>query len=120
MIKKPYLLYSLLLLAISNSLAHLIKPELARARTQFSTQQACVLPLESIRREHGDLLKQAHQAATVEHTAPAYQLGLCLDCHVVPNPPNKRPIVDSSTHFCQSCHVFVGIKIACFSCHLAQ
>jgi len=120
MIKRHYLLYFLMLLIIFNSIAALLQAELPPARAQFSPQQACLLPLAQIRREHGDLLKQSHYAAAVEHRAPTYYLEQCLDCHVIPNPQGKLPVVDSSAHFCQNCHIFVGTKITCFSCHAAQ
>lgn len=118
--KKTYLLYFSLFLIISNTLAEIIQPILPPARAQFSPQQACLLPHEQIRREHGTLLKQAHDVASLQHRAPNYHLGDCLDCHIYKNAAGKFPEIDSSAHFCQSCHLFVGTKIACFSCHPAQ
>ncbi|MEN9849641.1 MAG: hypothetical protein RL368_2381 [Pseudomonadota bacterium] len=115
-----YLLYFVLFLIITNSIAAIIQPLIPPAQAQFSPQQACLLPLEQMRREHGDLLKQAHHAAAEQHIVPAYQLGFCLDCHVTRNSQGKFPTADSNAHFCQSCHIFVGTKTTCFSCHPAQ
>lgn len=118
--KKTYLLYFSLFLIIANSLAAVIQTVLLPAQAQFSPQQACLLPLEQIRREHGDLLKQSHDAATLQHLAPSYHLGDCLDCHISKNAQGKFLAGNSSVHFCQRCHVFVGTRISCFNCHPAQ
>lgn len=118
--KKTYLLYFSLFLIIVNSVAEIIQPILPPAKARFSPQQACLLPHEQIRREHGGLLKQSHDVATLQHGVPNYHLGDCLDCHIYKNAEGKFPAADSSAHFCQSCHLFVGTKIACFNCHPAQ
>lgn len=118
--KKTYLLYFLLLFIMANSFAELMQPVLAPAHPPSSAQQHCLLPSDQMRREHGDLLKQAHDAATLQHTPPKYHLGDCLDCHIYKNTAGKFPAIDSNAHFCQACHLFVGTKIACFSCHPAQ
>jgi len=116
--KKINLLYFVLCVIITNSLADVFQT--VPSSRAFSPQQACLLPLEQMRRDHGDLLKQAHHAAAEQHIAPAYQLGACLDCHISKDSQGKFLTADSNTHFCQSCHVFVGTKITCFSCHPAQ
>lgn len=109
-----------ILCLISLTVLAVVKPELPAARAQFSAQQPCLLPVEIIRREHGSLLKQAHYAATVQQTTPHYYLVQCIACHVTPNSQGESPAPTSATHFCQSCHVFVGTTIECFSCHLGR
>lgn len=74
----------------------------------------CVEDTDFMRRNHMDLLK--HQRDETVHRGirtKQHSLKNCLTCHA-PKPSSEN---DTTPHFCQSCHQYVGVKPDCFQCH---
>lgn len=46
-----------------------------------------------------------------------FSLKQCIACHAV-NGADAKPVgIQSSQHFCRSCHDYAAVKIDCFDCH---
>ncbi len=92
---------------------------LPNAKAMVSATQACVEPLEVIRRQHGQLMQ--HQRDDTVHQGirgSQHSLKGCINCHVTPNAQGQTlSIHDDPQHFCSVCHQFAAVKIDCFQCH---
>ncbi|ALG66515.1 hypothetical protein [Beggiatoa leptomitoformis] len=97
-------------------------PLLPPAKRTVSKTQACVDTLDVIRRQHGDVLKKQHNETVNQGIRPSkYSITACISCHVAPDAATGLyPKISSSQHFCNACHTYVAVKIACFSCHLSM
>jgi hypothetical protein len=97
-------------------------PELPKANKSFSSDQACVEPIDIIRRNHGDFLKH-HRNKTMHQGIRTKQHSLvqCINCHVTSDEPGNYPSIhEGKEHFCRSCHVYAAVSIDCFQCHSSQ
>lgn len=96
-------------------------PDPPKAKENFSTEQACVEPIEVIRRNHGHFLKH-HRDDTMHHgiRTPQHSLVACINCHVVPNSAGHYPTLEGTDHFCRNCHAYAAVTIDCFQCHASQ
>jgi len=97
-------------------------PKPPKAKQSFSSEQACVEPIDIIRRHHGDFLKH-HRNKTMYQgiRAPQHSLVECINCHVTPNEEGNYPSIhEGREHFCRSCHVYTAVSIDCFQCHSSQ
>ena len=77
----------------------------------------CVEATEVMRRDHMKLL--AHQRdRTVREGIRTRQHSLsgCVECHA----SRKTGSVLGERGFCQSCHVYAGVRLDCFECHAAK
>lgn len=81
----------------------------------------CVRPTEDMRRNHMKYLLH-HRDLTMHEgiRTQKYDLRECLSCHVQKAADGAQIHVDSSKHFCNSCHTYAGVKIDCFECHSDQ
>ena len=79
---------------------------------------ACVEPLEVIRKEHMHLLM--HQRDRTVHEAfreKRHSLNNCVTCHVQRDAAGKTIPVNAPGQFCQECHSYTAVKMDCFECH---
>ncbi|MEO5362840.1 MAG: hypothetical protein H7838_04365 [Magnetococcus sp. DMHC-8] len=66
----------------------------------------CVKPVEWMRRNHMDFLKQSREMAVREGVrVRSDSLKNCATCHV------------SRAKFCDRCHAYTGVSPNCFECH---
>jgi hypothetical protein len=97
-------------------------PNPPKAKQHFSAEQACVEPLEIIRRNHGQFLK--HQRDQTMHNGvrtQSHSLVECINCHVTPDDKGNYPSLHEGTqHFCRSCHAYAAVTIDCFQCHASK
>lgn len=97
-------------------------PNPPKAKENFSAEQACVEPIDIIRRKHGLFLKHSRDD-TVHHGMRTIQHSLvtCINCHVFPDAKGNYPsIKEGSKHFCRSCHTYAAVTIDCFQCHASK
>jgi hypothetical protein len=80
--------------------------------------EACVEPVDLMRREHMDLL-YAHRDETVRRgdRDTRHSLSGCVDCHSQTDASGARVAVDAPGQFCASCHEYASVAIDCFQCH---
>ena len=80
--------------------------------------EACVEPVDVMRREHMNFLLHQRDATVLEgERGSKYSLTGCMDCH--------NPSADAETatrypdpeHFCAGCHLYASVRIDCFECH---
>lgn len=97
-------------------------PHPPQAKQHFSADQACVEPIDIIRRNHGHFLK--HQRDDTMHQGirtQQHSLVECIDCHVTSDVQGNYPdIKEGAEHFCRSCHVYAAVTIDCFQCHASK
>jgi hypothetical protein len=99
---------------VAGELLPLVPP----AKARFSEEQACVEPLDDIRKNHMEYL--LHQRDDTVHDGirtKQHSLTECIDCHVGPDQNNEYPRISSDDHFCNSCHTYAAVSIDCFQCH---
>ena len=78
----------------------------------------CVEPEEVMRRDHMNFI--LHQRDETMHKGirtSKYSLAECIDCHVQPDENGNIASVDTTEHFCSTCHEYAGVTIDCFECH---
>lgn len=86
------------------------------AKASFSQTQECVEPIDVIRRFHGDFLKHQRDDTMYQGIRTRkHSLMNCIDCHVRSDTP-----INTSEHFCKSCHSYAAVSIGCFQCHASQ
>lgn len=74
----------------------------------------CVAPVEDMRRNHFEyILHQRDETVHKGIRTKRFSLKNCIDCHADP----KTNSVLGKDGFCESCHVYAGVRIDCFSCH---
>ena len=79
---------------------------------------ACIAPLDEMRRTHMSMLMQKRDKTVHEgiRTKTA-SLTECINCHATPDKNGEIARIDSSEHFCASCHIAASVTIDCFECH---
>jgi hypothetical protein len=97
------------------------QPTIPKAKKQFSAEQACVEPIDIIRRNHGDFLKH-HRDDTMHRGVRTTQHSLiqCINCHVTTDENGNYPSIKDEKHFCRSCHDYAAVTIDCFQCHASK
>ncbi|EIJ41168.1 hypothetical protein BegalDRAFT_0246 [Beggiatoa alba B18LD] len=111
------LIFACLYIILVNNHIVASPPVLSPAKQAFSATQACVEPIETIRRQHGDALKYRHRLANKGIYTSGYRFIDCINCHITPTATGQYPIKDSPQHFCNACHTYVAVQIDCFNCH---
>ncbi len=90
-------------------------PMVPKAKAQVSDTQACVEPIEEMRKNHMEYI--LHQRDETMHRGirtRQYALEECINCHV---PDNTDVRAGNPEHFCSSCHSYASVQIDCFDCH---
>ena len=76
--------------------------------------EACVSPVEEMRRNHMAMLFHQRDRTMREGVRTArFSLKNCVDCHA----SRKTGSVLGEEGFCSSCHAYASVKIDCFECH---
>jgi hypothetical protein len=76
--------------------------------------EACVAPLEEMRRNHMKMLFHQRDRTVREGVRTTrFSLNNCVDCHA----SRKTGSVLGEEGFCSSCHAYASVKIDCFECH---
>jgi len=98
-------------------------PDLNTPGIQAQKATECVEPVEYMRTSHMELLDLWRDQAVrdgnrtyVASGGKPYQISLqntCLQCHAAAKETGPDP------QFCATCHTAAGVKINCFSCHVA-
>ena len=86
------------------------------AKPQFGAAQgeACVAPVEEMRRNHMKMLSHQRDRTVHDGLRPAREsLKGCIDCHA----DRKTGSVLGEKGFCSSCHAYAAVKLDCFECH---
>lgn len=111
---------SLLLAGLVSANDALFSPQrdTPKAIAKVSEAQACVEPIDVIRRQHMEFIK--HQRDETVHKGirtTKHSLLECVNCHVTYD-ENQQPVsYKDERHFCSSCHQYAAVSIDCFQCH---
>jgi hypothetical protein len=79
---------------------------------------ACVVSTTDMRRNHMDYLK--HERIDVVRKGVRdnkYSIADCVDCHSAKDDHGTSVPVNAEGQFCESCHDYTAVNIACFQCH---
>lgn len=96
-------------------------PLIPKAKAPVSATQACVEPIDVMRRAHGQFLKHHRKEAVHEgNRSKQHSLVECINCHVTPNAAGQYPTLDGKDHFCRSCHSYAAVTVDCFQCHASK
>ena len=99
----------LLLAAVPTLMAHAEGPKF-----KIERGEACVAPVEEMRRNHMKLLFHQRDRTMREGVRTTrFSLKGCVDCHA----SAKTGSVLGEEGFCSSCHAYASVKIDCFECH---
>ena len=114
----PRLALGLLLAAFAAAaLADAQDPRAGRVavpRVTIEKGEACVAPVEEMRRDHMKmLLGQRDRTLRQGLRDTRFSLKQCVDCHA----SRKTGSVLGDEGFCSSCHAYASVKIDCFECH---
>lgn len=96
-------------------------PSLPSARSQVSTTQKCVEPIEVMRKNHMRFL--LHQRDDTVHQGirtKKHSLIECIGCHSSNDQSGKPIAINAPGQFCQSCHAYAGVQMDCFQCHATK
>lgn len=79
---------------------------------------ACVAPTAEMRRNHMDFLKH-QRVETVRKGIRGSRdsLAECVDCHAEKDDKGGYKEINAEGQFCDSCHSYVAVGLACFQCH---
>ena len=81
-------------------------------------EEKCVEDTTDMRKNHMEYLKHQRNATMRDGIrTKQHSLNECINCH---NPKRKDGTyarIDSTEHFCNSCHTYAAVKIDCFQCH---
>jgi len=78
----------------------------------------CVAPTEDMRKHHMDyLLHERDETMREGIRGEKYSLKGCIECHNPKRKDGSYARIDSSDHFCSSCHTYAAVQIDCFQCH---
>ncbi len=88
--------------------------EAPRPTIRIEKGDACVAPVERMRRDHMTmLLEQRDRTMHQGVRTPRFSLKGCVDCHA----DAKTGSVLGKEGFCSSCHAYASVRIDCFECH---
>jgi predicted CXXCH cytochrome family protein len=80
--------------------------------------EACVEPLEIMRKEHMHML--VHQRQRTVHDGyrdKRHSLVGCIKCHVQHDRQGRTIAVNAPGQFCAQCHAYAAVTMDCFECH---
>lgn len=86
--------------------------------SKAASQESCVAPTAVMRRNHMDFLK--HDRNKTVHQGirdTQFSLAECVDCHASKDSAGAYKPVNAEGEFCDSCHSYVAVDLACFQCH---
>ena len=93
-------------------------PQPPKAKQRVSSEQACVEPIDDIRKNHMEYLLHKRDETLREGVrTKQHSLVECIDCHVTPNEKGEYARIGDDKHFCSSCHNYAAVKVDCFDCH---
>jgi predicted dienelactone hydrolase len=76
--------------------------------------EACVAPVEQMRRDHMPmLLHQRDRTLREGIRTTRFSLKNCVECHA----SRQTGSVLGRDGFCSSCHEYAAVRIDCFECH---
>jgi hypothetical protein len=76
--------------------------------------EACVAPVEEMRRDHMTMLFHQRDRTLREGIRTTrFSLKNCIECHA----SRETGSVLGSDGFCSSCHAYASVSIDCFECH---
>lgn len=95
--------------------------------TNAAEPTECVRPTDEMRRNHMDMLRH-DRVETLRYGVRAAANGKplagslkgCINCHSEKDGNGNYYPIESSKHFCNSCHTYAAVKLYCFRCHSAQ
>lgn len=107
-----------LLLSLSAQ-ADSLMPDIPKAKRNYNEKTLCVESKDEMRRNHMHyILHQRDDTLRKGIRTTQHSLKECIDCHNAPaEEDGKVASVESSEHFCNSCHTYAAVSIDCFSCH---
>ena len=80
--------------------------------------EACVEPVEVMRREHMNFLMHQRDATVIDgERGSKHSLTGCMDCHNPSDSAETAIRYPEPEHFCAGCHLYASVKIDCFECH---
>jgi hypothetical protein len=86
--------------------------------SQAASEGACVAPTDEIRRYHMDNLVHGRDEVVIAgDRSGKYSLAGCVDCHAAKDDTGGYVPINSEGQFCESCHNFLAVNLACFQCH---
>ena len=79
---------------------------------------ACVAPTAEMRRYHMEYLKHDRDK-TVHQGIRGLKNSLadCVDCHAAKDGNGGYASVNANGQFCDKCHNYMAVTLACFQCH---
>ena len=93
-------------------------PDIPKAKARFSEEQACVEPIDDMRRNHMEYILHQRDATVHEGIRTIkHSLAGCIDCHATKNASGQFVPINAEGEFCQTCHTYAAVKIDCFTCH---
>ncbi|MES9962004.1 MAG: sulfur reduction protein DsrJ [Candidatus Sedimenticola sp. 20ELBAFRAG] len=86
--------------------------------SKAASEEACVAPTAEMRRNHMDYLQHDRHASVRKGIRDIKNsLSGCVDCHASKdNQGNYKP-VNAEGEFCEACHNYTAVNVACFQCH---
>ena len=82
---------------------------------------ACVEPLDVIRRDHMDFLNHHRDQTTyLGIRTKQHSLKNCIECHATKDDEGHWVSVSAPGQFCESCHSYAAVSMDCFQCHATK
>jgi hypothetical protein len=79
--------------------------------------EACVAPVEEMRRNHMKMLFHQRDRTMREGIRTTrFSLKGCVECHA----STQTGSVLGEEGFCSSCHAYASVRIDCFECHSSE
>jgi hypothetical protein len=86
--------------------------------SKASELDACVAPTAEMRRYHMLYLKHDRiETVRQGNRNIKYSLAQCVDCHAAKDGKGGYKPVNGEGQFCDSCHNYTAVQLACFQCH---
>ena len=99
--------------------AESLVPEPPEPAKKYDEKTLCVEPVPEMRRNHMKYI--LHQRDLTVHEGirtKQFSLKECINCHNAPSAKDgKVASIESTDHFCSTCHSYAAVKIDCFDCH---
>lgn len=115
--QKLFALGVALLLPLSAQADSLL-PDIPKAKRKYSETTLCVEPKDEMRKNHMNyIMHQRDETLRKGVRTTQHSLKECIGCHNAPADDGKVASVETSEHFCSSCHSYTAVNVDCFSCH---
>jgi hypothetical protein len=86
--------------------------------SKAASMDACVAPTAEMRRNHMDYLKHDRELSVQKGVRDVKNsLAGCVDCHATKTDQGHYAPINAEGEFCESCHTYVAVNLACFQCH---